>query len=130
MKLSDEEHIAYRLRQTLNMGTDQLDSSIIQRLFEARTAALNSNSDSRRRPTRIPAARVVAAIAPWMKVALMAIALSIGIAGTYYWNLFDEASEYEEIDSALLADDVPPNVYIDQGFHKWLERSSPSSAPQ
>jgi hypothetical protein len=47
--------------------------------------------------------------------------------GTYYWNHFEQAAENEEVDSALLSDDLPPAAYLDKGFQAWLERSSPAS---
>ena len=56
------------------------------------------------------------------------IALTVGVMGTYYWNAFQLAQEYEEIDSALLADELPPSAYLDRGFHVWLERVSDSSS--
>jgi hypothetical protein len=59
---------------------------------------------------------------------LAVIALTIGATGTYYWNAFEQAREYEEIDSALLVDDLPPSAYLDRGFHAWLERASDSSS--
>jgi hypothetical protein len=48
--------------------------------------------------------------------------------GTYYWNAFEQVQENEEIDSALLADELPPSAYLDRGFHAWLERTSDSSS--
>jgi hypothetical protein len=56
------------------------------------------------------------------------MALCVGATGTYYWNAFEQAREYEEIDSALLADELPPSAYLDRGFHAWLERASDSSS--
>jgi hypothetical protein len=59
---------------------------------------------------------------------LVAIAaLLVGATGTYYWNAFEQAREYEEIDSALLADELPPSVYLDRGFQAWLELASSDS---
>jgi hypothetical protein len=59
---------------------------------------------------------------------IAAMALVIGATGTYYWNAYEQAQEYEEIDSALLADELPPSAYLDRGFHAWLERASDSSS--
>jgi hypothetical protein len=62
------------------------------------------------------------------RTVLAIMALTVGATGTYYWNAFAEAQEYEEIDSALLADELPPSAYLDKGFHAWLERGSDSSS--
>ena len=59
---------------------------------------------------------------------LAVMALSVGVIGTYYWNAFEQAQENEEIDSALLADELPPSAYLDRGFQAWLERASDSSS--
>jgi hypothetical protein len=59
---------------------------------------------------------------------LAVLALIVGATGTYYWNAFEQAREYEEIDSALLADELPPSAYLDRGFQAWLERASDSSS--
>ena len=54
------------------------------------------------------------------------LALTTGVLGTYYWSELQQIEENEEIDSALLADDLPINAYLDHGFHTWLEQ--PTSA--
>lgn len=62
-----------------------------------------------------------------LRVAAIAMALSLGLVGTYYWDKFEQANEFEEIDSALLSEELPPEIYSDTGFHSWLERSKSSS---
>ena len=64
-----------------------------------------------------------------LRIAAMTLALSLGVVGTYYWNQFEQAAENEEIDSELLSDELPPEIYTDSGFHSWLERSRSSSSP-
>ena len=55
---------------------------------------------------------------------LAILALLLGVVFAYYWNAFEQASENEEIDSALLAEELPPNAYLDRGFQAWLEKHS------
>ena len=62
-----------------------------------------------------------------VRMVLSILALLLGVVLTYYWNAFDEATANEEIDSALLADDLPPTAYLDKGFHAWLEKNSRAS---
>jgi hypothetical protein len=57
------------------------------------------------------------------------VAVSIGVLGSHYWSAFVQATENEEIDSALLADELPPSAYLDRGFDEWLERDSDSESP-
>lgn len=127
--MNQDTEFGYKTRQILNEGLDRLDGKITLRLHEARQSALAKQ----RQPVAVlrlagighgfdvnfaAHARTLAAI----------VALTIGATGTYYWNAFAEAQEYEEIDSALLADELPPSAYLDKGFHAWLERGSVSSS--
>ncbi len=63
---------------------------------------------------------------PHTRSFLAITALMLGMIGTYYWNNYEDADDDAEIDSALLADDLPITAYTDQGFHAWLDRSSSS----
>jgi hypothetical protein len=127
--MNEDTEFGYKTRQVLNQGLDTLDKNVTGRLHQARQMALNSQKISvgKLRLAGIgqemefsffPSARNLVAV----------LALSVGVMGTYYWNAFQQAQEYEEIDSALLADELPPSAYLDRGFHVWLERASDSSS--
>lgn len=125
--MKNEDEFGYKARHILNEGVDSLDEKVVSRLSAARNKSLNHQ--------RVTATHLtLAGIPHLMEVSFStrtrslaaAIALIIGATGTYYWNAFQQASEYEEIDSALLADELPPSAYLDRGFHAWLERGSHS----
>jgi hypothetical protein len=127
--MKDDTEFGYKTRQILNQGLDTLDGKVTARLHEARQVALNSQ--------RMPVMGLrMAGIGHTLELAffshartlLAVMALSVGATGTYYWNAFEQAQEFEEIDSALLAGDLPPSAYLDRGFHAWLERASDSSS--
>jgi len=127
--MNEDTEFGYKARQILNQGLDALDRGVTDSLHQARKVALNSQ--------RVPVGGLrLAGIAHSVehaffsntRVLLAVMALSIGAAGTYYWNAFEQAREYEEIDSALLADDLPPSAYLDRGFQAWLARASDSSS--
>ncbi|MDP2826600.1 MAG: DUF3619 family protein [Sulfuritalea sp.] len=127
--MNEHTEFGYKTRQILNEGVDTLDRKVTVRLHEVRQAALNGQ-----RPA-IAGLRfagighsVELAIFPHARTLLAVMALGIGATGTYYWNAFEQAREYEEIDSALLADELPPSAYLDRGFHAWLEHASDSSS--
>ena len=63
-------------------------------------------------------------ILPHARALIAMIGLAVGVAGVSVWNDFEKAAEYEEIDSALLADDLPINAYLDKGFQAWLSEHS------
>ena len=127
--MNEDTEFGYRTRQILNHGLDTLDRKVSTRLHAARQEALKVQ--------RMPVAGVrLAGIGHILEFAffsqarnlLAIVALTIGATGTYYWNAFEQAQEYEEIDSALLSDELPPSAYLDRGFHAWLERASDSSS--
>lgn len=127
--MNEDTEFGYKARQILNQGVDKLDRDVAGRLHEARRVALRSQ--------RVPVGGLrMAVIGQAVEFAFLAnarsliavMALSVGAMGTYYWNAFEQAQEYEEIDSALLADELPPSAYLDRGFQAWLERASDSSS--
>lgn len=128
MNIIDEEKVAHRLRQHLNTGVHQLNARVIDRLATSRQSAVAHHVAAHRNTTLANSMSSLVAASPWARLAFMITALGIGIASTYYWKISSEIHENAVIDSALLADDVPPNAYIDPGFQKWLERTSRSSA--
>jgi hypothetical protein len=132
--MTDEREFGQKLCRVLDRGTASIDREAAGRLFDIRQQALGRYR---------PAARLSLAGFGDLTVSgrdyarglLAALALSIGAFGAYYWNTLDQAVEHAEIDSALLADEVPFNAYIDQGFMAWLEdlkdgSSSDDSSPQ
>jgi hypothetical protein len=127
--MNEEFQIAYKIRQALNQGTEALDPNTTERLFQARQKALASH---RTIPVGMLGLAGMGHMAADMflhraRTLATVTALAVGAGGAYYWNNFLQADDNEEIDSALLADDLPVNAYLDQGFHAWLERSAPSS---
>lgn len=127
--MNEDTEFGYKARQILNQGLDSLDGSVAGRLHQARQAALN-NQRVQVRGLRLAGIghTVEHALLSKARMLLGVMALSVGAAGTYYWDAFEQAREYEEIDSALLADDLPPSAYLDRGFDAWLERASNSSS--
>ena len=124
--MNEEREIAYKVRHYLNLGAEELDRGTTDRLYDGRRNALAHQDVVGAQlsvagvghfaaDVILPHARAIAAIA----------GLVIGVIGISTWNDFQKANELEVIDSALLADDLPINAYLDKGFQAWLsERSS------
>jgi len=131
--MKNEELFARQICRVLDQGTRDLDASIAERLRAAREGALQQRAVAVE-----PAASVTivgtGGTAAWgsghdpeshpFRTLLAILALLLGVSLAYFWNGFDQATENEEIDSALLADDLPPDAYLDQGFQAWLEKRS------
>jgi len=50
--------------------------------------------------------------------------LLLVLATGFYWQAQNSLSDLEDVDSALLADDLPVSAYLDKGFDAWLHGSS------
>ena len=125
--LHDEQLFAHKLKHHLDHGADRLNALTLNKLMLARQHAL---SHQRVAVTALSLAGaghfVQGTLMPRARVMLALLALTTGVLGTYYWNELQQTEENEEIDSALLADDLPINAYLNHGFHTWLEQ--PTSA--
>jgi hypothetical protein len=128
--MSREEQFARQLCRVLDRGTEELDHGITERLRAARERALQYQHIATFSPAIVGADGTALLGGDEekhpLRTVLAILALLIGVSLSYYWNGFSQASENEAIDSALLADDLPPNAYLDKGFQAWLEKDSPA----
>jgi hypothetical protein len=127
--MNEDAEFGYKARQILNQGVDDLDQRVVGRLQDLRQTALGCQK------VQVAGLRLAGSgrdldffLFADARNLVAIVALLVGAAGTYYWNAFELAQEYEEIDSALLADELPPSAYLDRGFQAWLERASDSSS--
>ncbi|EKE18387.1 MAG: transmembrane protein [uncultured bacterium] len=121
-----EERYAYRVRQMLNHGLKEIPPTASRRLEAARHIALArqklvqpetvlsmAGSTSLYFPQQTQA--------PYFKQLLAIAALLIGMWISFYWHSVQYVSALEEIDSALLADRLPPEAFMDNDFFEWLK---------
>jgi hypothetical protein len=125
--MSRELDFGFRLCQTLDRGTAAIDRETSDRLFDIRQQALSRHRTSAGLSLAGFGGITTDSFGGYARGLLAAMALTVGAVGAYYWNTFDQAVEHAEIDSALLADEVPFNAYIDQGFMAWLEQLKDSA---
>lgn len=126
--MKHEEQLARQICRVLDEGARTLEPSIAERLRAARENALLQKA-AVARPVAIVGAGGTVALGGGdgrhpVRTLFAIIALLLGFSIAYYWNGLDQASANEEIDSALLADELPPDAYLDRGFHAWLEKRS------
>lgn len=50
--------------------------------------------------------------------------LAVAWVSVYSWQQAHQIAELEEIDAQLLADDLPLDAYLDQGFGAWLKKTA------
>ncbi|MBS1196429.1 MAG: hypothetical protein H6R18_214 [Proteobacteria bacterium] len=123
-----EERFAYHICQGLNHSLDDISPGALRRLEAARHHAL-----SRQRQEVRQTAPVLAGTAGhgdiklsvdarfWQMMAILL--LLVGMALAVYWQGHQYINDLEDIDSALLADDIPPDAFLDKGFAAWLDSS-------
>ncbi|MEZ5615153.1 MAG: DUF3619 family protein [Rhodocyclaceae bacterium] len=126
MKQEQEREFAYKVRHHLNLGTDAIDRDIAEKLFVARQGALSHQKAAGARLSLAGSGHLsTGMILSHARHLAIVLGLVLGVFGISAWNDLRKADELGQIDSALLADDLPINAYIDRGFQAWLsERSS------
>lgn len=125
----DEMALAYKIKHVLDHGTNGLDRRTCDKLVAVRQQALLHQRAGEAGLRLAGIGQVIGgALLPQARTLAALLALACGVVGTYYWNSFQQASENEVIDSALLSDDLPINAYLDRGFRAWLDNSSQSSS--
>jgi len=57
-----------------------------------------------------------------LRVLLPAVLLGVALTTIYSWQQNQKAAEFADIDSRLLAGDLPIDAYIDKDFDAWLKQ--------
>nr|MBL8410977.1 DUF3619 family protein [Dechloromonas sp.] len=123
----NEERYAFRVRQMLNHDLKDIPPAANRRLEAARHLALA-------RQKQPAPALALAGLGtstpfslphiPYLRQLLSIVALLLGVWLSFYWHSVQYVSEIEAIDSALLADDLPPEAFMDNEFLEWLKDDS------
>ena len=113
----NEPRFGDKVRHLLNQGLE-VDAAIAERLRAARAGAL---AHQRRKP-----APVLERLGGWaglsLRVALPAVLVVFSVTVLYSWHERQRIAELAELDTRLLADELPIEAYLDEGFEAWLRR--------
>ena len=126
-----EARVALRMAAVLGEGADALPHDISERLRFARERALAAVRHQRRQEALVAATSVsvqgrsVALGGPpsvWLRLAsaLPIVVLVAGLVMIQQYHDHEQINAAAEIDSALLADELPPTAYRDPGFSEFL----------
>ncbi|WP_295006704.1 DUF3619 family protein [uncultured Dechloromonas sp.] len=124
----NEERYGHRVRQALNHGLKDIPPAASRRLEAARHLALS------RQKQAVPQMALagfggssfrLGSHVPYLKQILAIAALLLGMWISFYWHSVQYVSALEEVDSALLTDDLPPDAFLDNDFFEWLLDDSP-----
>jgi hypothetical protein len=128
---SQDDEFARKLTSYLDASAAGLKAGTAYRLQLARTAALARLGE----PERSPAARMAPALvgagggpaggghgfrisAKLVGGILLIIAMFFGY---HQWQAYQQLTELEETDAAILSSDLPIDAYLDRGFQNWLK---------
>ena len=133
---SQDNEFAKKLTSYLDDGAANLKAGTAYRLQLARAEALARLSDPQRaRATRISPALAGAAggtgtVGGGTGLRLNAKFL-IGIFlvvtaffGYHQWQAYQQLTDLEETDAAILSSDLPIDAYLDRGFQNWLKSAA------
>ena len=123
----NEERYAFRVRQLLNHGLKDIPPAASRRLEAARHLALAKQKQAD--PQLVVAgfrsnAFKSGSHLPYLKQAFSIVALLLGMWLSFYWHSVEYVTELEQVDTALLADDLPPEAFLDNDFFEWLKDDS------
>ena len=124
----NEQRFGYRVRQVLNQNLT-LHEETLARLKAAREQAIDRQhipepSGIFAWTTNLTGDLRSGAGSVFSRVLLPLAILLAGIAAIYTWQQAQTMQELVEIDTRVLASDLPIDAYLDQGFDVWLKRSS------
>ena len=125
----NEERYASRIRQALNHGLNEISPVASRRLEAARHLALSKQKQlahSLELTKEIQAGNGSAVVRgpshfPYARQILAVVALLVGMWLSFYWQSVQYINQIEEVDSALLSDDLPPEAFFDDDIFEWLK---------
>ena len=120
----NEHEIGKKITKLLDLGLDDIKQSTLNRLQSARRASLENYhmAESLSNVGQGASARNGNEWQVKTGKLLSIIALLFTLAGILYWQTLQQGDENEEIDILVLADDLPINAYLDDGFDAWLDQ--------
>lgn len=122
----NEKEFGRKISGELNAGLARLDGKVVSRLELARREALAAmGGPAKRRVTGF------ALVGGWLgrldegghlRHLASGLALLACLGGAYVWLNNPNDTSDDDVDAILLADDLPPQAYVDHQFDKWLNR--------
>lgn len=122
----NEQDFQQRLRQHLNVSARNVSTPVADRLLQARQRALSRQKKTVRKLSLAGLGQTFSEhILPQGRTTLAMILVVLAALGSGFLGEWQHAADLEEVDSALLADDLPIDAYLDRGFDAWVQNESP-----
>jgi hypothetical protein len=124
----NERDIAHRLIFALDESLDGLKPSVVARLQAGRNHALSMQKTA---STSLSTSLWLAGAVGNLRYEFGRLTQGAGMFATvvlfavaaHFWGQLHTEAEIDEVDVALLSDDLPINAYLDRGFTAWLNDS-------
>ncbi len=122
----NELHFVFKVRQHLNRSLHELRPETSDRLAAARQMALA-------RQKQTASQSILATAGSYFhipfenlrtKQLVAALTLAMCVVMASFWVADRRVNELSEIDSALLADELPISAFTDKGFSEWLKQAA------
>lgn len=133
----NEERQAYRIKRALDHGLQDISPASTRRLEAARHLALARQKQAE---SQLLANTTTghsfstsfgrASLPTGFRQGLAIIGLLLGMWISFYWHSEQYVAEIAATDSALLADDLPPDVLQDNEFLAWLIDNTDDTAEE
>ena len=127
----NEEEFAHRVAGHLSVSARNLDDGHSARLRRARERALALRRQARGvsglLAGRSALRSSLRSIFPLMlRPAGLIVAILAAVVAGDYWVTLSRVSTMQEVDTALLIDDLPIDAYLDADFKVWVQQESRS----
>jgi hypothetical protein len=131
----NESDLARKITQHLDSGLELLKDDTLARLQSARKKALAAYDPKHQHSFGLAwvghgghhghgHAGKSGRFQPLQRTWVLLAALIFGLLLVNYWQSYHQAGDPAEIDAYLLAEDLPVNAYLDNGFEAWLDDSA------
>ena len=122
----NEQDFQHRIRQHLNVSARNVSPPVADRLLQARQRALSRQKQTVRKLSLAGLGQTLSEhILPHGRTTLAMILVILLALGSGLLGEWQHVADLEEVDSALLADDLPIDAYLDRGFDAWVQNNSP-----
>ena len=127
--MTQEQDTAKKIVQILAHGTSEMDATTLEQLAQARARAVSAMAGAIPETHAVPAyVGTGHAVMDYLRghhLSWAPAVLAVLAALIIFTSLQQNSTQQPvETDTLLLASDLPPAAFVDQGFDTWLENSS------
>ncbi|NMG75253.1 DUF3619 family protein [Aromatoleum diolicum] len=122
----NEQAFARRVTAHLSAAARDVDDDISARLRQARERAIAAHRPAHGIAGRFSGSVLRRLFPPVIRSAAMAVAILAVVLSGDYWMTWSRVSTLQDVDTALLIDDLPIDAYLDANFKAWLQQDSHS----